>query len=279
MRTLFLTDLDGTFLDPDAKVSAESAEIINTLTKKGLLFSVATARTYATVIPIFSQVDLRLPLVLMNGVCIYDPIERQTLSVHSIPPETGKEIDGLFKKYGKNPLLYFEKNSRLNVKYKALDNGHIRSYVTDRKAFFNKTFEQVSAFDFKNSGDFVYVVTLDEKEALEGIYGEMKKIKGIDCNFYSDNYTDCYFLEAMCAGINKGRAAAELKKQLGADRLIVSGDNINDIPLFEASDECYAVGNACKELKKIATGVIGSNSDNAVAKFIEKRFSEDRQVL
>ena len=279
MRTLFLTDLDGTFLDPAARVSAESAEIINTLTKKGLLFSVATARTYATVIPIFSQVDLRLPLVLMNGVCIYDPIERQTISVHSIPPETGKEIDNLFKKYGKNPLLYFEKNSRLNVKYKALDNGHIRSYVTDRKAFFNKAFEQVSTFDFKNSGDFVYVVTLDEKEALEGIYGEMKKIKSIDCNFYSDNYTDCYFLEAMCAGINKGRAAAELKKQLGADRLIVFGDNINDIPLFEASDECYAVGNACKELKKIATGVIGSNSDNAVAKFIEKRFSEDRQVL
>ena len=83
----------------------------------------------------------------------------------------------------------------------------------------------------------------------------------------------------MCAGINKGRAAVELKKQLGADRLIVFGDNINDIPLFEASDECYAVRNACDELKKIATGVIGSNSDNAVAKFIEKRFYEDRQVL
>lgn len=278
MRTLFLTDLDGTFLGPDAKVSAESAAIINSLTSKGLLFSIATARTFATVVPLFKQVDLRIPLVLMNGVCIYDPLEKKTLSVHSIPPEAGMQIDSLFERFGKNPLLYFEHDSKLTVKYKALDNDNVRSYVNEREAFFNKTFEQASSFDFSGSGNFVYVVTLDKKDALEGLYGEMKKIKALDCNFYSDNYTDCYFLEAMRSGINKGTGAAELKKTLGADRLIAFGDNINDIPLFKAADECYAVENACDELKSIATGVIGSNSENAVAKFIEKKFYEDRQV-
>lgn len=279
MRTLFITDLDGTFLNPDAKVSAESAAIINDLTEKGLLFSIATARTYATVIPLFKKVDLRVPLVLMNGVCIYDPTEKKTLSIHAIPPETGSEIDSLFSKFGKNPLLYFERDNRLTVKYKALDNDNIRSYVTEREAFFNKTFEQVSAFDFFGSGNFVYVVTLDKKEALESLYSEMKKFKDITCNFYGDNYTDSYFLEAMCAGVNKGCGAAELKRMLGADKLIAFGDNINDIPLFEVADECYAVENACSELKIIATGIIGSNKDNSVAKFIEKKFYEDRQVL
>ena len=97
MQTLFLTDLDGTFLAPDAKVSDESAEIINTLTKKGLLFSVATARTYATVIPIFSQVDLRLPLVLMNGVCIYDPVLRKTVFRKTIDSETGRKIVEIYQ--------------------------------------------------------------------------------------------------------------------------------------------------------------------------------------
>lgn len=279
MRTLFLTDLDGTFLGSDAKVSNKSVEIINRLTNEGLLFSIATARTYATVIPLFRQIDLRLPLVLMNGVCLYDPINKQTISSHSITHETGKEVDRLCGRYNKNPLLYFENNSKLVVKFKALDNDDVKSYVSERADFFNKTFEQVEVVDFQNSGDFVYIVTLDKKSELESIYNEMRNIKGIDCNFYGDNYTGSYFLEAMCSGVNKGTGASELKKILKADRLVVFGDNINDIPLFEVADECYAVENACDELKRISTGVIGSNNDSSVARFIEKRFYEDRQVF
>lgn len=279
MRTLFLTDLDGTFLNKNAKVSKSSAEIINDLTKQGLLFSIATARTYATVIPLFKNVDLRLPLVLMNGVCIYDPVHKKTVSLHPIASKSGYEIDALFSKYNKNPLMYFENNSKLTVRYKKLDNQYIESYVTEREAFFNKSFEKVDSFDFENGGNFVYIVTLDKKEALENIYFEMKERNDIDCNFYCDNYTNCFFLEAMRSKINKGSGAYELKNLLGVDKIIAFGDNMNDIPIFEIADECYAVENACDELKKIATGIIGNNNDDSVAKFIQKRFYEDKQVL
>lgn len=37
MKTLYLTDLDGTLLGSDGKVSKESARIINRLAKEGLL--------------------------------------------------------------------------------------------------------------------------------------------------------------------------------------------------------------------------------------------------
>ncbi len=278
MKTLFLTDLDGTFLNKNAKVSENSARIINELINDGLLFSIATARTYATVIPLFKDVDLRLPLVLMNGVCIYDPLNKKTLSIHSIKKNAGREIDELFKQFNKNPLFYFEKDNRLTVRYKAFDNRYIEAYVNEREAFFNKTFEKVNSFDFENGGNFVYIVTLDKKDALEKIYLELKTRTDIDCNFYLDNYTDCYFLEAMSSKINKGTGAQEVKKMLGADRIIAFGDNMNDVPIFNIADECYAVQNACDELKRIATGVIGSNEDDAVAKFIRKRFYEDNQV-
>lgn len=279
MKTLFLTDLDGTFLNNNAKVSENSARIINELSKKGLLFSIATARTYATVIPLFKNVDLRLPLVLMNGVCIYDPIEKRTLSIHAIEKNAGREIDELYQKFNKNPLFYFEKDNRLTVRYKAFDNCFVEAYVNERESFFNKTFEKTTAFDFENGGNFVYIVTLDKKEALEKIYFELNARADIDCNFYRDNYTDCYFLEAMRSGINKGTGAKQVKKMLNADRIIAFGDNMNDVPIFDIADECYAVENACDELKRIATGVIGSNESDAVAKFIEKRFYEDKQVL
>ena len=57
---------------------------------------------------------------------------------------------------------------------------------------------------------------------------------------------------------------------LGCDKLVVFGDNINDIPMFEVADECYATENAVPELKAIATGIISTNDDDGVAHWIAK---------
>ena len=43
-KTLYVSDLDGTLLRRDQTVSPFTAETINTLTARGMLFSYATAR-------------------------------------------------------------------------------------------------------------------------------------------------------------------------------------------------------------------------------------------
>ena len=48
MKTLYVSDLDGTLLRSDETISTYSAETLNALTKKGMLFSYATARSYHT---------------------------------------------------------------------------------------------------------------------------------------------------------------------------------------------------------------------------------------
>jgi hypothetical protein len=63
-----------------------------------------------------------------------------------------------------------------------------------------------------------------------------------------------------------------LKEKYGFERIVSFGDNLNDIPLFRASDECYAVANAKAELKEIATSVIESNVNDGVAKWLDSRF-------
>ena len=41
--------------------------------------------------------------------------------------------------------------------------------------------------------------------------------------------------------------------------------------MFELADESYAVKNAHEDLKKCATGIIESNNDDGVAKWLENR--------
>lgn len=72
----------------------------------------------------------------------------------------------------------------------------------------------------------------------------------------------------MPAAASKANAILKLKEMWGCSRVISFGDAVNDIPMFEISDECYAVENAVDELKAVATAVIGSNEEDSVAKWM-----------
>lgn len=65
--------------------------------------------------------------------------------------------------------------------------------------------------------------------------------------------------------MSKASAVKALKAQLGAEYLVVYGDNLNDLPMMAVADESVAVANALPEVKAAASRIIGPNTDDAVA--------------
>ena len=274
MKTLFLSDLDGTFLNSNAEISARSAEIINYLTNNGVLFTVATARTYATVMQMFKDIKLPCPLVLMNGVTIYDPKDRRIISSLAIPTEYGNKIVKEFRDRNVEPMLYFQNGETLDIYYGELTNDYQREYVSKRTECNGKRFIHSPTPVSLENKNLVYIVALDYYENIKDIYDAVKELDIAQCMFYRDNYSDMYFLEIISKEANKANGALKVKELIGADKIIAFGDNLNDIPLFEIADESYAVSNAEEELKSIATGVIASNNEDAVAEFILERYNQ-----
>lgn len=269
MKTLFLSDLDGTFLNSEGKISPRSAEIISELTKEGVLFTVATARTYATVMEMFKNITLPCPLVLMNGVTIFDPNSRKIIASNSIPTELGNRIIKEFRDRNIEPMLYFQHGETLEIYYGDLTNDYQREYVAQRTDCNGKRFihsDEPTSIEDKN---LVYIVCLDYYDRIKDIYEAVSLFEDAHCMFYKDNYVqDMYYLEIITKKVSKASGALFVKNLIGADRMVAFGDNLNDIPLFEVADECYAVSNAEEKLKSIATGVIGSNNEDAVAEFL-----------
>ena len=72
----------------------------------------------------------------------------------------------------------------------------------------------------------------------------------------------------MPKAATKAHAARQLAKLLNCDRIVAFGDSVNDIPLFEAADERYAVANSADILKARATAVIKSNDEDGVADWL-----------
>ena len=106
MKTLYISDLDGTLLDHNAEVSKNTAAVLNRLIAEGMLFSIATARSPATALKILSEVDLRFPLILMSGALVYDPTDRRYIKVEQIDKQATAEIIHILKSHNINGFMY-----------------------------------------------------------------------------------------------------------------------------------------------------------------------------
>lgn len=273
MKTLYISDLDGTLLNTGAEISEFTEKTLNKLIEKGLNFSVATARTNATVVQMLKNVNINIPVILMNGVASYDLKREKYVDIRPISEKGKKTLFDTIAKYIKSGFVYSIENDVLYALYENTDSPNAIAFMQEREKKYNKKFTKVNSFYDCLNRNIVYYSIDDKKEKLEKAYSELKKCPDLRIEFYRDIYnTDHWYLEVCSNDASKKNAVLALKEKYSFEKVISFGDNLNDIPMFEASDESFAVMNAKDEVKRNATGVIESNNDNGVAKYIEKVF-------
>ena len=84
MKTLYISDMDGTLLQSNGTLSEYTKEKLNGFYEKGIPFSVATARSMVSAMPILDGVRFAAPVVLMNGVFVYDTETKKAVKYHEI---------------------------------------------------------------------------------------------------------------------------------------------------------------------------------------------------
>ena len=270
METLYISDLDGTLLNQNAFLSEETISGLNELIAKGVNFTVATARTSATVVKMMNDVNLQLPVILMNGVAIYD-IKKQTYVLTESISNNGKQIliDAIRKHIGTG-FIYCVENDLLDTYFENADSPVAQAFIKEREKLYGKKFTKVESFEECLDKNIIYYSIDDKEEKLKKAYEVLSQCPDLHVEFYRDIYnTDHWYLEVCSCTASKKNAVKRLRTLLGAEKVISFGDNLNDIPMFEASDEAYAVANAKDKVKLKANGVIDSNIDNGVVKFIK----------
>ena len=72
MKALFVSDLDGTLLGRDSRLSPYGLRTLNELIAQGLPFTYATARSLSSARLVTKGLAVRCPVVTNNGVFIRD---------------------------------------------------------------------------------------------------------------------------------------------------------------------------------------------------------------
>lgn len=265
-RVLYISDLDGTLLNQKKEVSLKSSELLNTLIKKGVHFSIATARTPATAEDILRGIDINLPVVLMNGSVIYNLKKHEYIHVEYIHKAAAERILQCLGRNNEESFIYTISENQLVVHHQAFKNNFQVIFYNERKDKPQKRFTKDPLTDCSK---VVYFTFTNHYERINELYQLLKPLKDLAFSMYRDVYNEgAYFLEVYSDKATKANAVKTIKETYKYDKIISFGDNLNDLSLFKVSDQCYAVSNAQPELKQIATGIIGANDADSVAEFI-----------
>lgn len=268
-KTLYITDLDGTLLHHNEKISKESCEILNGLIKNGLNFSYATARSIVTSSKVSEGLEVELPVIVNNGTFITDFHTRERIISNKFTENEAADIYSSLINFEISPLIYSYINDNEKFSYeKSSINPALADFIESRKNDGrDNPLENTSHI---LDGDVFYFACIGEDEKLIAAYNALKE--KYNCIYQKDIYSNEPWLEIMPHSATKALAILQLKELYGFDRVVVFGDGVNDIPMFEIADECYAVANATEKLKAIATDIIDSNENDGVAKWLTKNF-------
>lgn len=267
MKTLYISDLDGTLLNSDVQISRFTADTLNSLIDKGLLFSYATARSIITAGEITKNITARFPLILYNGTMVVDNVTRQPVLTNFFADNVSAEFVRLLTENGVSPLVYHYNENMENMSFiKEKSTAEMLEFIYEYEGTLRHL--PVQEDGCLQISDTFYIVCIDSREKLRPLYRQLKDHPACNALFHTDVYSGRWWLELMPKAAGKANAVMMLKEKLGCDRVICFGDGKNDISMFEACDECYAVANAVDQLKQIATAVIDTNNNDGVAKWL-----------
>ena len=276
-KTLYISDLDGTLFDGGARISEYTELEINRLIMQGMHFSVATARSPASTFQLIAPLRVNAPIIMMNGVLVYDMTGKRYIKVEHIDPAAALGVASSMEDHGLHGFMYALSGDILNTYYTNLDPEPLRMFYEERTRLFNKRFVKTESFERAiNSGErIVYFMLRGAENELKPAYDMFAKILGVDAIICEDNYAEgLCFLECFSLEASKRAAVRFLREYGGYERVVGFGDNLNDLPLFLECDECYAPENAKPEVKAAATAIIGSNDDDGVARWLSGRFAD-----
>lgn len=271
-RHLYVTDLDGTLLSTDSRVTPWSASVISRLSRAGILISVATARTPATVEPLLAHTYTTPPAIVMTGAAMWDRQNHRYIHPRFIPADIARHATALCHSHGLRPMTYTipPGSEKILMYFHGTPDRREEKFIAERS---HLTLKHISILPNTPAPpsypSTILLFALGPTEKVITVAQYLRSQCGCAVSAYPDIFNpEVGLLEIFAPGVSKAQAVTRLREITHATHLTVFGDNLNDIPMFQVADTSVAVANAQPQVLAQASLTIGPNATDAVARYI-----------
>lgn len=276
------SDLDGTLLNDEGRISAENVQAIQKAMDLGIKFVVATGRSYDAARMPLQAVNITCPIISLNGAVTYGA-DQTVMNRIEMDREVSKKILKVCQKYN----LYIEFFTSNGI-YSESRDGFVevlvdimtsanptisKEEVRERADLrfqaepvtFIEHYEQI--FDIENLEIYKILAFSTNQDQLGIVHKELEREADIAITSSGD-----INLEFNHPDAQKGFALKHYAAQLGIDMKDVMslGDNWNDASMLEMAGRGVAMANAADGIKDLCQYTTKSNREHGVAVAIEE---------
>lgn len=259
---LFFSDLDGTLLNDEKKVTDKTLDAIKAYLAAGNQFVIASGRASESILGVLRRAGLPtedIVIVSYNGGHTWRTKDGATIAKHTIPLETSRIIRDLCRESGIYLQTYHKHKVVASTEGEELD-----YYLT------NSRMEAILTDDILEFGEEPYkmlAIALDGHEKLLELQerivqtlgtpqqGDPSKKAGTgDCGGITTLFSEPSFLEIMPSDSGKGNAILDVAKYFGVDieNTYAAGDADNDLSMLQAAGHAVVMCNGTDSAKAFA---------------------------
>lgn len=265
-----ISDLDGTLLNPEHKISSYTKSVFQELYNQNYLIIVATGRHHLDAMSIIEDLGFPIYLVTSNGARIHSP-KKELLYSLDIKSEAIKSVLSLEIDPEITIVLFKEE-----VWQTSKTNKKLNSFQTEMNYL-------PEVVDFDTLEDFSAIklfFTHDNHEKLV----ELKDKILVD---HSDDFSHAFSLpiclEFMDKSVDKSVAIAKILEIEGFtfQEAISFGDGFNDEKMLLSTGKGLIMNNAPESLKSKLPHleIISSNDTDGVAKYLFNEILKEKEVF
>jgi HAD superfamily hydrolase (TIGR01484 family) len=255
---LVATDLDGTLVGADGRVSARTAEVLAAVNALGVPVVFVTARPLRWMGDIWPHVGSHSLAIVSNGAILYDVGAGRVVDIRGIEPEVGipllADLATALPRAGLG--LEYASGLHRNALYES-DEIPDLSIVCDLSAPWQGPVAKMLVKDYSIPPEQLRAVTAD-------VVGDRA----------TPTWSVPGLIEISAVGVTKGWRLREVCRSLGIDAadVVAFGDMPNDLDMMGWAGTSYAMANGHESVRAAATHVAPANDQDGVARVLSELY-------
>jgi Cof subfamily protein (haloacid dehalogenase superfamily) len=268
---LLATDIDGTLLNPEFKISEGDLTALQRAHATGIEIVLVTGRRHTFALPIAKQLGFDLWLISSNGA-VTRSLSGETFHRDMMPAETCLRLCGVMQEFRGNTVLTFDRETKGAIVLERMDElgASIRRWLEKNMEYIEFVVPIEKAL-VTNPVQAMFCGTMmrmsTAMRALEqaGMDGMVTVLR----TEYPER--DLSMIDVLNAGCSKGHALERWAAYRGYRReeVMAVGDNHNDVEMLEFAGHPVIMGNACEELRTRGWRVTRGNHECGLAAAVE----------
>ena len=262
MARIVFSDIDGTLLTDDKRVTEKTEQAVKGLVQQGIPFVLVSARMPEAIYPITEAMGVKIPLISYSGALVLTE-EGETLYSLTMKAEHAAAFLEAVEAHFPQATVNYYAGHHWYVKDTSNPRVALEMMITGAVA------ERRSFADCLAGGTLPHKILLMMEPAdceraereLQALFPALNIVRSAP-----------HLLEIMDASVNKASGIEVMLKHFGleASDALSFGDNYNDLEMLRYTGASVAMGNAPQPVKEAAGIVTTSNEEDGIYAYLSE---------